>query len=556
MGRYAFSPPAALITPGLFEYRFWNRIDQMPLAERGWVAVLLPYADAVEVSPSTDRIATLSYNNRQSKTGGEIRAYRISTSETVRVFAVAPDDRATLDADAVHAWIASNQGIIRRLDLLSGEFDKRIEITGGNGLYWTVVEPVRSTAGAIVAAAGYGVTTLPARVYRNGVAMPDPGPPRNLLGIDDRGRALFEGNLACDTNAPSGFGACAQMMLSAGGWFHTVWKSWGLTGTAPGGAICDVNSGARWFDVAGAAYSAPTNRVLLAVGGTLHVADADTLQTLTEIAGFSGTLYGAMRVADGDVLAMPAGVGVLVARLGGLTPAPFVTAEAVRNAATGNQTSLSPGAIVSIFGEHLGPDPGAGPELVSRVRLATEVEHTQVMFDGLPGAILYTGAGQINVVVPDGIRSSGQILTQVYRYGLPSPKLLLNAAAAAPGLFAYSAAGRQYASAVDLGGRLQSPGAPLERGKVAIFYATGVGLPAGLAAEAVAARPTALATPPRVTIGGRGAEVLYAGAAPGLSAGVTQLNILIPADAPVGDAVEVAIAVGPAAQGGVWVAIR
>jgi uncharacterized protein (TIGR03437 family) len=91
---------------------------------------------------------------------------------------------------------------------------------------------------------------------------------------------------------------------------------------------------------------------------------------------------------------------------------------------------------------------------------------------------------------------------------------------------------------------------------VAIVYATGIGLPSGLAADAVAARPTALATPPRVTIGGRGAEVLYAGAAPGLSVGVTQLNVLIPADAPVGDAVEVAIAVGPAAQGGVWVAIR
>jgi hypothetical protein len=464
MGRYAFSPPADLVTPGLFEYRFWNHIDQMPLAERGWVAVLLPYADAVEVSPSTDRVATLRYNDRQSKTGGEIRAYRISTSAAVRVFAVAPDDRATLDADAAHAWIASNQGIIRRLDLLSGEFDKRIEIIGGNGLYWTVVEPVRSVAGAIVVAAGYGATTLPARVYRHGVAMPEPGPPRNLLGMDDRGRALFEGSLACDTNAPSGFGACAQMAVSAEGWFHTVWKTLGIAGRGPGGAIYDVNSGAKWFDVAGAAYSAPVNRVVMAIGGNLYVAAADTLQLLTDIAGFSGTLYGTMRIADGDVLAVPAGVGVLVARLGELTPAPLVTAQAVRHAATGNQTALSPGAIVSIFGEHLGPDPGVGPELVSRVRLATEVEHTQVMFDGLPGAILYAGAGQINVVVPDGIRSSGQILTQVYRYGLSSPKLLLNAADAAPGLFAYSAAGRQYAAAVDLGGRLQGPGAPLERG--------------------------------------------------------------------------------------------
>src|SRR6516162_3873890 len=35
-GRYAFSPPSGLVTPGLFEYRFWNQVDQIPLAERGW----------------------------------------------------------------------------------------------------------------------------------------------------------------------------------------------------------------------------------------------------------------------------------------------------------------------------------------------------------------------------------------------------------------------------------------------------------------------------------------------------------------------------------------
>jgi uncharacterized protein (TIGR03437 family) len=62
--------------------------------------------------------------------------------------------------------------------------------------------------------------------------------------------------------------------------------------------------------------------------------------------------------------------------------------------------------------------------------------------------------------------------------------------------------------------------------------------------------------PVSVTIGGRNADVLYAGAAPNQVAGVFQANAKVPEDSPVGN-VEVAVTVGSArSQTGLTVAVR
>jgi uncharacterized protein (TIGR03437 family) len=85
---------------------------------------------------------------------------------------------------------------------------------------------------------------------------------------------------------------------------------------------------------------------------------------------------------------------------------------------------------------------------------------------------------------------------------------------------------------------------------------TGVGLPAGETSVALAGRPVEVPVRPSITIGGRPAEVLYAGVSPGLTAGLIQLNVLIPPDAPAGGAIEAVITAGGRSQGGVWVAIQ
>ena len=65
------------------------------------------------------------------------------------------------------------------------------------------------------------------------------------------------------------------------------------------------------------------------------------------------------------------------------------------------------------------------------------------------------------------------------------------------------------------------------------------------------------ALPVAVRIGGRVAEVLYAGPAPGLVVGAMQVNARVPGDATVGPAIPVAISVGAwTSQAEITLAVR
>lgn len=63
--------------------------------------------------------------------------------------------------------------------------------------------------------------------------------------------------------------------------------------------------------------------------------------------------------------------------------------------------------------------------------------------------------------------------------------------------------------------------------------------------------------PVSVTIAGKDAQVLYAGAAPGIVAGLMQINAVVPPDATPGDALPVVVTVGKnASPGAVTMAVR
>jgi uncharacterized protein (TIGR03437 family) len=54
----------------------------------------------------------------------------------------------------------------------------------------------------------------------------------------------------------------------------------------------------------------------------------------------------------------------------------------------------------------------------------------------------------------------------------------------------------------------------------------------------------------KVTVGGESVTVNYAGGAPGLTAGLLQVNVTLPADVALGDSVPVALTVGTATSSG------
>ncbi len=143
--------------------------------------------------------------------------------------------------------------------------------------------------------------------------------------------------------------------------------------------------------------------------------------------------------------------------------------------------------------------------------------------------------------------------------GVVSDRLSIPVASAAPALFTLDAGGQ--AAALNQDYSLLTTGNPAPRGTYIMLYATGEGqtnpegvdgLQASLVDVNALPRPLLTVT---ATVGGRPANVWFAGGAPGY-AGLLQANVLVPADAPIGGAVAVALQVGEAVtQPGVTIAI-
>lgn len=108
-------------------------------------------------------------------------------------------------------------------------------------------------------------------------------------------------------------------------------------------------------------------------------------------------------------------------------------------------------------------------------------------------------------------------------------------------------------------GSINGPASPTHPDDVISLYVTGGGQTApggidGQVSRAPLARPTLLVT---ALIGGRNVLPEYAGAAPGMIGGVMQVNLRVPKDIVLGDAVAVVVKVGTwPSQPGITIAIR
>jgi uncharacterized protein (TIGR03437 family) len=138
-------------------------------------------------------------------------------------------------------------------------------------------------------------------------------------------------------------------------------------------------------------------------------------------------------------------------------------------------------------------------------------------------------------------------------------------APAAPALFTANDAGTGQAAAINnIGGVFSYNNAahPASAGQYVSLYGTGFGQtdPPGqdgalTQAPPAGVLPLPLLQPVTVTIGGKPAVTQYAGGAPGIVQGVTQINVQIPSGLPAGNAAVVVAVAGLQSQAGVTVAV-
>jgi uncharacterized protein (TIGR03437 family) len=182
---------------------------------------------------------------------------------------------------------------------------------------------------------------------------------------------------------------------------------------------------------------------------------------------------------------------------------PLIWADAVGNSATMLPPGvISPGSLVSIYGENLTP----GSSLAAREgQPAQKLAGTTVRMNGQVIPILYASPGQINAVAPFGLggapcsRTGGQCAQiDVVLPGTAAASALTAISERTPGVFAVT-----------------------RDGNSATLWATGLG--------GVRASRELFETVwrPRVIVNGTEAPLLFSGLAPGWT-GLYQVNVLVP----------------------------
>jgi uncharacterized protein (TIGR03437 family) len=229
----------------------------------------------------------------------------------------------------------------------------------------------------------------------------------------------------------------------------------------------------------------------------------------------------------------------------------------VANAASFDRnTVVAPGGLVTIFGSDLADGTGVATSIPLDTQLAT----TQVLLGGTPLPLLYVSQGQINAQVPYDLSINTQHQIVVQRGTALSVPEVLTVSPGEPAIFTSDQSGR--GQGVILGVRpdgsqtLAVPDAPVHPGDTIVIYCGGLGtvnpaVPSGAASTGLAAT----VVPVTVTIGGIAVQPQYAGLSPGTPA-LYQVNAVVPASVPKGDAVPVTISMAGLTSPAVTFAVR
>jgi uncharacterized protein (TIGR03437 family) len=204
--------------------------------------------------------------------------------------------------------------------------------------------------------------------------------------------------------------------------------------------------------------------------------------------------------------------------------------------------AVAPGEIITLFGNGFG---SAKPS---------------VNFSQYPATVLYTSNCQINAVVPFEVIPGLPTFVTVQSGGQTLGPIKLPVVVAAPGIFTTNQSGGGQAAILNQDSTANSPSNPAARGSIVSVYMTGAGalnpfINDGSLGPLIPPFSAPLA-PVSATVGGMDAPIIFAGQAPGLIAGATQVNVQIPQNAPIGVAIPITIYVADYSSQTVTMAVR
>ncbi len=306
---------------------------------------------------------------------------------------------------------------------------------------------------------------------------------------------------------------------------------------------------------------APNEKRFLIVGSNQNVIPDGTLMNLlvnispTALTGtYSLTLSNVFGTdPEGNPLLVTGGDGVLTV---GADTNVSLQSTRILNAGSLLPGPLAPGELITLIGPGIGPASALQP---SGSPSSTILGGMSVLFDGIAAPLLYVSPNQINAIVPYGVTGNTSTQVTVTAQGQTIAGVTSPTAATAPAILTLASTGAGRGAILNQDLSVNSQSNPASKGSVIAIFAMGAGQtnpPSvdGQVTGTVLSRPL---LPVSVQIGGLDATVTYAGAAPGLVAGVLQVNAVVPSQVSSGPAVPVEFTIGGASsQAGVSVAIK
>jgi len=233
---------------------------------------------------------------------------------------------------------------------------------------------------------------------------------------------------------------------------------------------------------------------------------------------------------------------------GGPGAGPWIVPPVIAASYETNPYVDAPGAVVTIFGGGLGPATTVEASADDGRDMPRELAGTRVRVDGTPLPLLSVESGRVTAVLPYRSIWRGSMIVE--RNGLSSNPVGVWTflEETSPGLFARDGSGAGQALAIHQEDEsFNSPENPAPKGSIIVLYATGLGqtAPFGIdgriAAEGILPEVRA---PVSVLIGNRASEVLFAGGAPGLVAGMAQVKVRVGASTPSGSYIPIRLFAG------------
>ena len=219
---------------------------------------------------------------------------------------------------------------------------------------------------------------------------------------------------------------------------------------------------------------------------------------------------------------------------------PAIFATSVLDAASFIGGSLSPCEIVTVFGHWIGPKQLALFELDAQNEFPTLLGRARLFINGVAQRLIFASKEQLAAIVdcrlePGGSSSPAQIQgAQVWVEfdGQQSNIVELPVSPTAPALFTTAQSGQGKTATLNQDGSVNSAANPAELGSTVVLFGTGQGVTEPFCDSAGLASTTELM--PTVaqfaaTVAGQPAALLFSGASPGLTCGLGQWNVTIPA---------------------------